>query len=160
MEVGRYEGGGLRAFVPWVIGQTGAAQAQQKRSPIDTRSYQERLDAASVEFRQCLMLLDDWARQHGLVVGNTKAYWTISGEGRFPNFLQADPKEEKVWFYLKVLSENTAQAASAAVREMGGTKNPRTWSGLAADVVVDRWEAFTSTALAAIAATLHDEPAE
>ncbi|MCC5953680.1 MAG: hypothetical protein JJU45_16430 [Acidimicrobiia bacterium] len=76
IEIRQYVGGGMRAMVPSVIGQTAAARTTKRRAS-DGREFGELAAEMGATFHAAQAKLDEWAEREGLVVaeqGKSRRY--------------------------------------------------------------------------------------
>lgn len=146
--VAKYVGGGVNVYVPRVVGQT--TRALDKQGAADPRSFDELLAAASDEFRQCVSLIDGWAREHGLAIGTARRSRKIVRDGT--SILWAYPGSEAVQPALPVLddgpdgTDRRAAVANVLATTFGARQGSPYPMLSPADVLAD-WPAFRSGVL-------------
>jgi hypothetical protein len=145
IEVRRYGGGGLRAMIPSVLGQTAAARSS-KRSTNDGRGYSDLAAEMGDTFARAEHLLDGWATGEDLtirVAGKSRRY---DLNGRTVVWLY--PTFDKIDLIVKPLAAVTdLTALRAAIERLGGS-NPETYSSIPTDQIAQRWDEVTADVLA------------
>lgn len=153
VSVALYEGDGVRAFVPRVVGQT--ARALAKPGTTDDRGFDEWLKDASPAFLRCLELLDGWATDNDLEICTTKVNRKISISGQ--TLVSASPRWDYVqpWLPLLVRSadgeahrENVRHTISSTL----GGRETADYPLLATTAVATHWPLFRDQVLEPIRA--------
>ncbi len=145
IEVRRFAGGGLRAMIPSVVGQTAAAKST-KRSSNDGLGYSDLAAEMGDVFAQAEHLLDGWAARSGLVMrvaGKSRRY---DLDGRTVVWLY--PSFDKIDLIVKPLEAVTDLAALRGVIERLGGSNPEKYSSIPTAQIADRWDQVERDVLA------------
>jgi len=137
IEVRRFAGGGLRAMIPSVVGQTAAAKST-KRSSNDGLGYSDLAAEMGEAFAQAEHLLDGWAARSGLVMrvaGKSRRY---DLDGRTVVWLY--PSFDKIDLIVKPLEAVTSLAdLRGAIERLGGS-NPEKYSSIPTARIAARWD--------------------
>jgi hypothetical protein len=154
VSVALYEGDGIRAFVPRVVGQT--ARALAKPGTTDDRGFDDWLTDASPDFLRCLELLDGWATDNGLDIGTTKVNRKISVDR--VTIVSASPRWDYVQPCLPVLlrsadGEALREKVRVTVSTTLGARSTADYPMLATTAVAEHWPEFRDQVLEPLRAT-------
>jgi hypothetical protein len=137
IEIKNYEGTGLRALVPRIIGLTEAARDHKTTGPRQTMD--EIWAAAPASTHAARSLLDAWAAELGLRQwdeGKSRRY-SPPNAPRPPIYLQ--PTYDQVYFFLDTIPEKDATPLRTTLSDIVGkpvaTKEP----GIACSTLVNQW---------------------
>jgi hypothetical protein len=137
IEVRRFAGGGLRAMIPSVVGQTAAAQST-KRSSNDGLGYSDLAAEMGDAFAKAEHLLDGWAARSGLtmrVAGKSRRYEL---DGRtlvwlYPSFDNIDMLVQP----LETVTDLTV--LRGAIERVGGS-NAEQYSTVRSEQIAQGWD--------------------
>jgi hypothetical protein len=145
IEIKNYEGKGLRALVPRIIGLTEAAREQKSSSP--RQSMEEVWAASPASTHTARDLLDRWATELGIRqwdAGKSRRYGPQSAK-RAPIFLY--PTYDQVFFVLDTVPQAQAAQLRAALSQLLGKPVASREPGVSCSDLVNHWTELEPTVL-------------
>ncbi len=142
IEIRNYEGEGLRALVPRVVGLTEAAKEHKRQATTSSASIEELWELASDEVTECRRLLDGWATNLGLEQQDLNKSRRYAWPGATKALVLLYPGEYRAaYFAISAITDlQIADQLHGVLCRVAGKQLSRKEPGLACGFVTSHWD--------------------